>query len=607
MFKYLIFILVLFSLKAHSSLMIDSLKYLSSDELQGRQAGTEKNKLATEYLKKQLEILKIEPFAESYLQEFTIFTGMEKNGENSLVINNSEVIFEPSSFSASGSISEADLVFVGFGITLPKSDQQFQYNDYENIDVKGKIVVALTGDPGIGNPNSPFRNADYMSYRTTIYKLKNAQMHEAAGIIFLNDPLSLGHIDLEPLPHFNPREGGGDRMNILAGYGQNKWFNSFSKVDTLSIQKKIAKEQKPHSFVMNNKANLNIHLKRKTGRVSNVLGFLPGNDEKLKKEIIVIGAHFDHLGLGGQSSMDPSPAPKIHNGADDNASGTSLVLDLAQKLVKHNFKRSVLIAFFNAEEIGLIGSKNLVSSWGRYSESYGKIKGMLNFDMVGRFQKEVALMGTGSAFEWNTLLSELNSRSTLPLKTKSSAVGSSDHASFINQDIPALFYTTGAHSDYHKSTDDFEKIQFPMMNKISHHAFELIQNLAKENTNLTFNPDARNGSGDGRERGYGAHLGCVPEFGQSDDIIGVLCVKTVPHSPAMIAGVVGGDVLTQIGDIEIKNIYDLAFALKYYRAGDKILLSWNRNGKTISTEIVLARSRRDGIDSIHSCHHIEVY
>ncbi|TNE95527.1 MAG: M20/M25/M40 family metallo-hydrolase [Deltaproteobacteria bacterium] len=599
---------LLISFTVQAGLMEDSLKYLSSDALEGRRAGSTANATATDYVADQLKNLGLEAFAGSYLQDFTIFTGMSKFGDNTLRISGDAFTkFEPVAFSSSGDLVSKDLIFVGFGISIPKKDPKITYDDYQGLDVEGKIVVLMTGDPGVGNAQSPFRDPDYINYRTLIYKLKNAEQKGAVGVIILNDPLSLIDPNTEADPTFNSRDGGGDRFALLAGKAKNKWFNDLSKTSLLDLQKKIASSSKPASFAIGKTADLSVHMKRNTGRVSNVVGFLKGTDPDLSREVIVLGAHFDHLGMGGQSSMDPSNDPKIHNGADDNASGTAMLLHLAEKLSKKKMKRSVLFAFFNAEEIGLLGSKHLVSMWSRYEADYGKMYGMLNFDMVGRFQTEVALMGLATAHEWNDVLSTVTNRS-IPIRTKKDAVGSSDHASFINADVPSLFYTTGAHSDYHRSTDDFEKIDLKSMGKIADHAEELVGKIAGEAVALTFDPDSRNGSGSGRNRGYGAHLGCVPEFGQSDDIVGVLCVRTTPGSPAEAAGVLGGDILVQIGDIEIKTIYDLAFALKFYRAGDKIELAWKRGRTIIKKEITLARSSRgDDKNNHHSCHHVEIY
>jgi len=297
--------------------------------------------------------------------------------------------------------------------------------------------------------------------------------------------------------------------------------------------------------------------------------------------------------------MDPGHQKKIHNGADDNASGTSLVLELAKRFQFKKPKKTIVFNFFNAEELGLLGSAHFISSWKRYAEKYGNLYGMLNFDMVGRFQKSLSIMGLNSGFEWDKILAELNPHSKLATDLIQKALGSSDHASFIQYGVPSLFFTTGAHQDYHRSTDTVEKIDFVSLQKIATIAENLLDKIT-ENTLLSFNPEASDGD-TGDNRGYGAHLGCVPNFAQPDEIVGVLCTRAVPDSPAARAGVTSNDVIVQIGDIEIKSLYDLAFALKYYRAGDKVLLSWVRQDQVFNTFIRLAkRNARNKI--LHACH-----
>ncbi|WP_127715713.1 M28 family peptidase [Halobacteriovorax sp. HLS] len=571
----------------------DAIQYLASDELEGRRAGTSGNIEATNYSISKLKEFGVEKFAGSYTQDFTIFTKMIKTGENFLKSSlGDELLFEPISSSLSGSLEHSDMVFVGYGISIPKSDPNLIYDDYEGVDVEGKIVVVMTGDPAIGNLNSPFRHPDYLNYRSLFYKFSNAVNHGAKGVIVIENPLSLSNYPSEPAPIFNPSEGGGNRFSAIAGYATNKWINSILKplkTNSLSAQNKIVKTGRPNSFYLPGKYSLAVNLKKKTGRVSNVVGVIPGQDETLKSEVIVIGAHFDHIGLGGESSMDPHGHGKIHNGADDNASGTAMVLKLAKELSRKNLKRTHIFVLFNAEEVGLLGSAHFVDMWQRHGQEYGSIKAMLNFDMIGRYKDVISVMGAATSIEWRALLNPL--RSNLKFEIKDSSVGSSDHASFIKNKIPSLFLTTGAHEDYHRSTDTAEKINYESLELIEKYSLGLVANLER-NEAPVFNPDYSDDDGSGRQRGYGAHLGCVPEFGQSDDIIGVLCVRASDNSPAMSAGIVSGDILVQIGDIEIKTIYDLAFALKYYRAGDKVELGWKRGSTIMKKVVTLAKSTR---------------
>jgi hypothetical protein len=591
--KLIVLLSIFISISAFADSMQSIVSYLASDSLEGRKPGKDGNILATNYLVTQFQKIGLEPLAKSYTQDFTIFTEMIKSGDNLFSTNSAvETNFQPISYSLSGDLKETPIAFAGFGISIPANDTKLKYDDYAGIDVKDKIVVVFSGDPGIGNQASVFRDPDYVNYRSLFYKLKNAIAHGAKGILLVSDPMSLDSYPSEQAPVFLSSEGGGNRFSIISGRITNEYLNSIlksKKISSLSIQKQIAKTQKPKSFLLNQTGSISVHLKKKTGRVSNIVGVVKGTDPLLSKEVIVIGGHMDHLGWGGDSSMDSSHDAKIHNGADDNASGTALVIDLATKIKKLGTKRTYVFVLFNAEEMGLLGSSHFVDMWARHETDYGKMVGMLNYDMVGRYSTELSVMGTDSSLEINNELKKMTS--TLSLSLKSASMGSSDHASFLNKKIPSLFFTTGAHEDYHTSSDTTEKINFSAMNELSKNSISLVKNLDKAAT-ISFNPNYSSGDAPGRSRGYGAHLGCVPEFGQSDDIIGVQCVRASDGSPAKAAGVIAGDVVVQIGDVEIKSIYDLAFALKYYRAGDEIELAWKRGDTLMKQTITLAKSRR---------------
>ena len=593
MAKIISLFFILLSISANAGFYEDAIKYLASDKLEGRRAGTSGNEVAADYAISKFKNYGLKKFAGSYKQEFTIFTKMIKSGDNFLKSGSlNESKFQPISSSLSGNLNDLDAVFVGYGITIPKSDPKLNYDDYSGVNVEGKIVILMTGDPAIGNMSSPFRHPDYLNYRSLFYKFSNAVNHGAKGVIVIENPLSLNDYPAEPMPIFNPSEGGGNRFSAVAGYATNEWVNKLlasNKTSTIKLQQKIRDNSNPVSFEFSSKVSLAVNLRKKTGRVSNIVGVIPGKNDSLKREVVVVGGHFDHIGLGGESSMDPHGHGKIHNGADDNASGTAMVLKLAKELSKKDLNRTFIFVLFNAEEVGLLGSAHFADMWQAHSEEYGDIKAMLNYDMVGRYSEVVSVMGGATSSSWRPLLNPI--KSSLKFEVKDSSVGSSDHASFIKKKVPALFFTTGAHEDYHRSTDTAEKINYSSLKEIEKYSLGLISNLERSVAPV-FNPDYSDGDDSGRQRGYGAHLGCVPEFGQSDDVVGVLCVRASDNSPAMEAGIVAGDILIQIGDIEVKSIYDLAFALKYYRAGDKVELGWKRGTTTLKKVVTLSKSSR---------------
>ncbi len=560
-----------------------------------------------DYLLAEAKALKVEAFK----QEFTVFVRMEKRGENSVKLHSpfnpdlpNEILtppFEPIAFSKSMALFQKQLVFAGYGISLPKGPDYFAYDDYELLNVKDKIVILFTNDPAIGNPHSPFRDVKYLNYRSLNYKLQNALKHEAAGVLIVQDPLRLTNQNPEdesPL-YFNEAQGGGINIEIVSGLVKNSWLNyllthfSSYKKTTVELQKTINETQQPLSFAFNDvNLDFNVNLVKQTGRVANVVAYLPGIDPLLKNEVVVIGAHLDHLGLGGNASMESDHSPKIHFGADDNASGCALSLELLKRLKREAHRNSYMVVFFNGEESGLLGSNYFVQNWN--SELYGKIKFMLNFDMVGRFQKELSIIGTSSAYEWETTLDEIiraiaTDESHVPYLYQKSSVGNSDHASFLNKKIPILFFTTGAHSDYHRSSDTFDKIDFTTMGKLSDMVERLLTLIENENRVITYNPDVISGDdGGGHSRGYGSYFGCVPQFGDTGSESGVVCTQTLPGSPSFKAGLRDNDRLIQMGEIPIKTIYDLSFVLKYYRPGDEIRVKYVRDGAQFETSVTLA-------------------
>jgi len=210
------------------------LKELSDDKMEGRKAGSAGGKLASNYLEKKLKQLKIAPLGSTHRQEFTIFTKMKKFGTNELRISSGAVApFEPLAFSNSGELKTQQIVFAGFGITL--KDKTFEYDDYKGVDVKGKVVVLFTGDPGIGNLKSPFRNPKYIKYRSIFYKIKNAARLGASAVLMVQNPMSIKDLKREAAPFFNESEGGGESFNILTGLVKNSWVASMLPKGTTTL------------------------------------------------------------------------------------------------------------------------------------------------------------------------------------------------------------------------------------------------------------------------------------------------------------------------------------------------------------------------------------
>ncbi|MCO5144213.1 MAG: M20/M25/M40 family metallo-hydrolase [Oligoflexia bacterium] len=560
---------------------------LSSPKYEGRGVGTQGLNLARDFLIERLRQSQRPPaFVSSdghpsYRQDFRLFIGNELGGGNSFE-DTSQPDFYPYAFSRSGQVN-APVVFAGFGISV-RGDSDFVYDDYEGLDVEGKIVVVLHGDPGTGNSQSRFRNPAYYHYSSPIYKAINAERHGAKAIVFVRDPISVDYPGQEePDLKFSPRQGGGVVNPILAGQLKLKYAEDFLQINLLHWQKEVARTQRPKSISVSKNAELKVSLVRRLGDASNIGAIIEGSDPELKKEVVVIGAHYDHLGYGGDSSLD-NQENVIHPGADDNASGVQAVLNLARR-IKNN-QRTVLILFFSAEEVGLLGSKAFTESMPLTEGS--KIVAMLNLDMVGRMRgQDLSVLALRSGKEFPKIISQVNEKFGLHLILGDSGFGSSDHASFLSLKIPSIFFTTGAHEDYHRASDTAEKINAEGLSMVEDFVKDVFYTLDDSSKAPTYDSSIEEGETPPREgRGYGVYFGSIPEFEDSANQ-GVLLKGVKVNSPAEKAGLRGGDLLVGLGEIEIRNLQDFVFALRFYRPKEEVEVRWLRGSSLHKAKALL--------------------
>ncbi|MBU0691188.1 M20/M25/M40 family metallo-hydrolase, partial [bacterium] len=319
-------------------------------------------------------------------------------------------------------------------------------------------------------------------------------------------------------------------------------------------------------------------LSRESVEVKNVGGVLPGNDE-----IVVVGAHYDHLGYGQSGSLDEK-TNVIHNGADDNASGVAGVIEAARLIKARPTSATFLFVTFTAEETGLGGSNHLVKNFPFEMEN---VRAMINLDMVGRMNdKRLVLQACKTAEEFDAIVEEANKPLGLEITCKGDGYGPSDHMSFYLEEKPVLFLFTGAHEDYHKSTDDTEKINFEGLEYCTKLTANLAEGIADHPTDLTYvKAEAPQSPGGGA---YRVSFGSIPDFAQPDTLIGVLLSGAREGGPAANAGIRKGDLLTKMGDVILNNLYDLVFALKTYAPGDTVEVHYIREGEEQVTYAVLA-------------------
>jgi hypothetical protein len=323
----------------------------------------------------------------------------------------------------------------------------------------------------------------------------------------------------------------------------------------------------------------------------NVVAILPGASPVLRGEVVVIGAHYDHLGLGGFGAMDPDSTGRVHNGADDNASGTAALLEIARLLARRHPARTVVFVAFSGEELGTLGSSYFVQH--SAPQPVDSIYAMLNMDMVGRLRgARLLALGAGTAKEFPALLDSLNTPPRFDLRASGDGWGPSDHAVFFAARRPVLHFFTDLHDDYHRSTDDWDRINASGLAQVAQFVADLAWTLANRPGKLTFvdapRPLASAGGGPGGG-GYGAYLGTIPDMTGSGGATGVRITGVRAGSPAEQAGLQAGDVITAIGGKGIANLFDMTDALRSHDAGDTVVIAVKRDGVERLVTAVLGR------------------
>lgn len=573
----------------------EAVKFLASDKLKGRGDGTKELDKAAAYIAKRFRKAGLQPAGDdrTYLQRFMMTVGAKLGANNSLVYESGatrktlalQQDFIPFSFSADGSL-QAPLVFAGYGITAA----DLHYDDYAGIEVKDKVVIVLRHEPQEDDDKSVFAGKQLTTHASIVSKAINAKNHGAVGMILVNDT---GNHPTEPddLIRFGTLAGP-EEMKLAALQVKaavvEEWLKPAGK-SLEALRQAIDRDLSNHSFALDPSARvaLTVDVERIRRQVANVVGILPGRDERLGKQAIVVGAHYDHLGLGDNHSLAPSLIGQVHHGADDNASGTSGVLELARGLATRRvpLRRSVVFIAFAGEETGLLGSSYYTQ---HPAIPLDQTIAMLNFDMIGRVSKnKLYLGGTGTSPGFKKLVEDANRATGFELSYSASGYGASDHMSFTAREVPVLFFFSGLHGDYHKPSDTWEKIDAAGGAKV----VELAANIVKELDALPDKPQyvrvaepvspVMGGGG-----GYGTYFGSVPDFGESEHG-GVKFADVREGSPAAKAGFKGGDVLVEFDGKRIDNLYDFTYALRARKPGDKISATVLRNGKPMTREVTL--------------------
>jgi hypothetical protein len=566
-------------------------RYLASDELTGRGVDTPGIKLAANYIAKEFARygLKAAGDDNSYLQSFEVTVGVDVKEPSKLALGNSLAAalreeWIPLGFSASNR-AEAEVVFAGYGITA----KDYGYDDYAGIDVNDKIVLVLRYEPPPKDEKSPFKKfPDYSIHSVLRTKANNARDHGAVGMILVDlNPSADEKTELLSTRATVWRGGNSLLAAQLKRGVAEKWLADRG-VSLQALKETIDREEKPASTALDKaKVVLQVTLEEVRRSTDNVAAVLPGSDPNLKDEYVVIGAHYDHIGFGEFGALMPQAQGRIHHGADDNASGTAVLLDLAHRLSQLQVKpaRSIVFVAFSAEELGLYGSRHFVERW----PAIASTKAMVNLDMVGRLRdNRLTVFGARSGKNLGVIVGASARQLGLDIN-ESDGVGRSDHMSFYNKKIPVLHFFTGTHADYHRPTDTWDKLNIEGMGKVSDLVLATVLRIAnaKETINFVSLPARPPATETAQRRGgSGAYLGSIPDYGVNAE--GVALAGVTEDSPAARAGLRQGDVIIELARKRIKNIEDLTDALGSHKPGDEIEIVVRRTGQPMSVKAILS-------------------
>ncbi len=572
--------------------------HLADDELAGRRAGTPGAERAARYVVRAFKAAGLEAPSDhpAYLQTFEFAIGVELGRENRLVLQHGDrrvTVFEPGRdfVPLAGSLADRvvqPVVFAGYGISAP----EMEYDDYAGLDVRGKVVMVLRYGPGGDDPAGRF--GGFLSER---YKAATAAAHGARAILFVNGPatdeidrLIPFQMDAEPrslgIVAFSISQAVGQRIVGMGGGDLAEWQREIDA--SLETRSRVV----PDAVV-----NLRADLRPRTRTTHNVIGIVEGHDPDLAREAVIVGAHYDGLGLGGPGSLEPVPG-EIHNGADDNASGVAALIELAQHFSfrANRPARTVVFVSFGAEEEGMLGSAHFVN---HPVVALPSMTAMVNMDMVGRLRDELIVYGVGSSEAWPELLRKANEGVGLPLRLMAEGYGPSDHAPFYLRQVPVLALFTGVHEEYHRASDDADLLDYAGLTQVTTFVRHLVGHLAGARERPPFRPSAYELAEErpptpaaqpaDRPVSVGRRLGAVPvPAGPGEPVV---VERIEAGSPADRAGVKPGDRILSLDGIAVESIYDYVRALQRSVPGGAARLVVERGGRPLELDVNLEEAR----------------
>ena len=571
----------------NASKLQQHVSYLASDALDGRRTGTAGANDAARYIAGEFARLGLRPATSGpatrkgsqimarYLQTFPYVSGVDLGKGNELAVGPTgqrltlSEEWTPLGYSTNARVT-GSLVFVGFGIKAA----ELNYDDYAGLPVSGNIAVALPGTPDGDNPHGRF-----IRYVDVQWKAIAARDAGAKALLVISSAENFKEDRLAKLQYDNLAGTVGLPIAVISQQALAKFGAPLSFPD---LQRLASAQQQSTVKPLTGPFTLTTDVVRKEVPAYNVVGVLEGSDPVARKEIIVIGAHYDHLGRGGSGSL-AQRSGEIHHGADDNASGTAGMLELARLFTSQRprLKRTIVFIGFGGEEEGLLGSNYYVN---HPITPLPNTVAMINMDMIGRMKdRKLVIGGVGTAKEWREIIAKgtTDANRSFQLTLNEDGYGPSDHSSFYGKQVPVLFFWTGTHTDYHKPSDTFEKINYTDQARILDLVAYIVREVDGTEKRLTYTtaktePTPRTG-------GFRVYLGTIPNYAESND--GLLLDGVRDDSPAAKAGLKAGDKIVKIGTRDIKNVYDYTYALGEMKGGEEYVIEVIRGADRLSLRI----------------------
>ncbi len=570
--------------------------FLASDQCEGRGISTKGINLAADYVSRAFKEAGLKPAGPdgSYFQPFEISGPgrLEKPGllvlrgpQGQEVSLKAGQDFQVLGLSGSGKV-KAPVVFAGFGITATNT----HYDDYGHANVAGKVVVVIRKTPRFNNKLTPFDEDMGPQHAALVTKMVNADLHKAAAVIFVNDQdLPRQGDALMPFGYTSRAAAAKLPAVHVRRAVANAMLKSTVGRDLLDVEKAIDRDLTPRSAPLKGwTATIEVNVKRTMIPTKNVVGVLEGAGP-LAKETVVIGAHYDHLGYGGPGSLARERGKKqIHYGADDNGSGTTVLMEVARHFgkVPNRQGRRLLFIAFSGEESGLLGSEYYVN---HPLYPLAETVAMVNMDMVGRLRNDphtgkgkLDVMGTGTAKTFAALIDTLNKKYDFQIAKMPGGFGPSDHSSFYSKKIPVFFFFTGNHKDYHRPTDTADKINVAGMARIA----EMVEDLVARLATVTDRPlyvKVKGGAPRMSPGVQGPVLGIMPSY--SDTKEGVLIGGVRENGPAEKAGLKEGDRIVELGGQSVRNLEAYMFLMRKHKKGVPLDIGILRDGKKVKVKV----------------------